>query len=80
MAKVVGELSQVVAKQNQRIEALEAKPSVTFAGVFEGGKSYEVGDLVQHASSLWICTAPTSGTPSKDFVGWRLLSKKGDAR
>ena len=80
MERVVTELTHVIAKQNERIKALEAKPSIKFAGVFEGGKSYEPGDTVQHQSALWVCMAPTSGTPSKDFVGWRLLLKKGDAR
>jgi hypothetical protein len=69
-----------IAALEHRIKELEAKPSVKFAGPFQGGKSYEVGDMVQHQNALWICMAPTSGTPSKDFVGWKMALKKGDAR
>ena len=64
----------------QRLAQLETKPYVKFAGTFEGGKSYAPGDAVVHQSALWICKVATSGTPSKDFVGWQLALKKGDAR
>jgi hypothetical protein len=57
-----------------------AKPSVKFCGTFEGGKSYTPGDAVVHSSALWICKVATQGTPSRDFVGWQLALKKGDAR
>ena len=69
----------LLAQLEARIAKLETKPFVKFCGTFEGGKSYDPGDAVVHASALWICRASTSGTPSKDFVGWQLALKKGDA-
>ena len=74
--RVAGRLTQLEA----RIAQLETKPFVKFCGTFQGGKSYDPGDAVVHASALWICRAATSGTPSKDFVGWQLALKRGDAR
>jgi hypothetical protein len=68
------------AQLESRVNALEARPSIKFAGTFQGGRSYEPGDTVIHQSALWICKAATTGTPSKDFVGWQLALKKGDAK
>ena len=73
---VAGRLATLEA----RIAQLETKPFVKFCGTFEGGKSYQPGDAVVHSSALWICKAATSGTPSKDFIGWQLALKRGDAR
>ena len=74
--RIGGRLAQLEA----RLAQLETKPFVKFCGTFEGGKSYQPGDAVVHQSALWICKAATSGTPSKDFVGWQLALKRGDAR
>ena len=61
----------------QRIAALEAKPSVKFCGTWARGKTYEPGDAVVRDGGLWICKAQTPGEPSKDFVGWQLAVRKG---
>ena len=62
-----------------RIAQLETKPFVKFCGTFQGHGLFP-GDAVVHQSALWICKAATSGTPSKNFVGWQLALKRGDAR
>lgn len=69
-----------IEQLTKRLDVIEQRPALTFDGPFEGGKSYTPGAVVQHQSCLWVCQAPTSGTPSKDFTGWKLLLKKGDAR
>ena len=74
--KVAGRFAALEA----RIAQLETKPFVKFCGTFQGGTAYHPGDAVVHQSALWICKAATSGTPSKDFVGWQLALKRGDAR
>ena len=59
----------------RRVDMLESRPTMKFAGPWERGRSFDVGDVVQHQSALWICQAPTPGPPAEDFVGWKLLQK-----
>jgi hypothetical protein len=54
-------------------------PHVKFVGTWKTGTPYEPGDAAVHHGGLWICKVPTSGEPSKDFVGWQLAVKKGSA-
>jgi hypothetical protein len=63
-----------------RLAALEKKPFVKFLGTYEHGKAYEAGAAVVHRSALWICLAATTGEPSRDFIGWQLALKRGDAK
>jgi hypothetical protein len=56
-----------------RIEEIE-KRGMKYAGVFEDGRNYEVGDLCTDRGSLWICKHPTqTRPPSKD---WQLVQKR----
>ena len=76
----IDESRDLIVALEQRIAALERKPSVKFRGVYEHGKAYQPGDAATHHGSLWICTAATTGEPNRDFVAWKLAVKKGDAR
>lgn len=80
--RCIAPLKAELAAAKEEIAALKAElaKSVKFRGTFQGGKSYTAGDMVRHQGSLWICQVATQGTPSKDFVGWELALKKGDAR
>jgi len=64
----------------QRLARLESKPHVKFCGVWTAGAQYAAGDAATHHGGLWIAKADTGGEPGKDFVGWQLAVKRGDAR
>ncbi len=68
-------VEKALAALEQRIAGLEQKPFVKFAGTWQGERSYEPGAAVVHQGGLWICKAPTTGEPSKDFVSWQLAVK-----
>ena len=72
-------LTAHVRSIEQRLAALEAKPSVKYCGVWKPGGAYAPGDAATHKGALWICKAATTGEPSKDFVGWQLALRKGGA-
>jgi hypothetical protein len=63
----------------KRIAQLEAKPTIKYCGTWTDGATYEKGDGVTHHGALWICKAQTAAEPSKDFAGWQLAVKKGQA-
>ena len=66
----------------QRLAALEAKPSIKYCGTWAANGDYTVGDATTHKGSLWICKANhVQSEPGVDFVCWQLAVKKGrDAR
>lgn len=67
------------ADLEQRVAALEAKPYVSYKGVWKADGTYRPGDAATHHGALWICRAETTGEPSKDFVAWQLAVKRGAA-
>jgi hypothetical protein len=86
---VLGTIKGVKDSAHERIEALErrvaeleAKPSVSYNGVWGKGQTYQNGDAVTHRVSLWIATLNhLAGEPGQDFVNWQLAVKRGrDAR
>jgi hypothetical protein len=55
----------------QRIAALEAKPSVKYCGVWAANGDYSVGDAATHKGSLWICKSNhVQSEPGVDYVCW----------
>jgi hypothetical protein len=68
-------LKKILAPLKARIAALEAKPHVTFCGVWNEGTTYAPSDATTHHGGLWIGRAETVGEPSKDLVAWQLAVK-----
>jgi hypothetical protein len=60
-------------KTDARIEALERRlaSAMTFRGPHIEGGQYLPNEVVQKASTIWICTEPTQDTPPSPR--WRLL-------
>lgn len=54
-------------------------PSMVYRGVWRDGDSYEKGDTVTWAGSLWHCDENTKEKPGtvKDSKSWTLAAKKG---
>ncbi len=66
----------------QRISALEARPSIQDKGVWQCGAFYEPGDIVSRGGSAWICRGSHVAVGDDlSHEHFRLLVKRGrDAR
>jgi len=62
-----------------RIDTLEARPELKWAGPYRNGESYSAGCFVSKAGGLWLCERPTSAVPGHGDSGWRLVVKEGRA-
>jgi hypothetical protein len=58
-----------------RIEALEARPFLTDAGVWGKDKDYAAGSFVSHQGAGWISNIQTKGCRPGDGKLWRLAVK-----
>lgn len=53
-------------------------PTLIYKGVFKDGESYQAGDTVTWAGSLWHCDAETTDKPGEiNSKGWTLAAKRG---
>lgn len=64
-----------VAKLAERIEALEARPVLVDAGVWDEGKTYAVGSLVSFRGAGWIAQVESRACRPGDGKLWRLAIK-----
>jgi hypothetical protein len=63
------------AKLLARIEAIEARPVLKYAGIWNPDAQFNEGDVTTDHGSAWHCDRSTrSRPPSKD---WTLMVKKG---
>ena len=56
----------------QRVQALEARRSMSYEGSFDPGRPYREGDCVQRSGGLYVCLADTHDTPG-DTSSWRRI-------
>jgi hypothetical protein len=63
----------------RRIEELEARPELSYCGVWSAGKTYAENSLVTHAGSLWIAKKTTAAYPGGNAEpgSWQLCCKRG---
>ncbi|WP_338688458.1 hypothetical protein V5279_23900 [Bradyrhizobium sp. 26S5] len=64
----------------RRIEALEARPVMVDAGVFDDAKTYSPGSFVSYQGSGWAAQVETRGVRPGDGTIWRLAVKKRSRR
>lgn len=50
---------------------------LSFEGVYQDGKAYEVGNLVTWAGSSWHCNEATRDKPGEGSKAWTLMVKRG---
>ena len=53
-------------------------PEIIDRGHYRAGDSYDPGDAVTYAGSLWIAQNVTAAKPAEESAGWRLAVKRGD--
>lgn len=52
-------------------------PAAIYRGVYKDGQTYDRGDLVTWAGSLWHCDAETAQKPGDGAEAWTLAAKRG---
>jgi hypothetical protein len=52
-------------------------PGLSFEGVYQDGKSYDLGHLVTYGGSSWHCNEPTTTKPGDGSKAWTLMVKRG---
>lgn len=52
-------------------------PFLRYQGVYQDGKSYDVGDVVTWGGSTWHCKTATSTKPGEGSAAWVLIVKRG---
>jgi len=58
-----------------RLEALESRRALSWAGAHDIGRTYAPGDLVQRGGALWLAlTAVTAGDGPGASPSWRRLA------
>ncbi len=60
----------------QRIAKLEARPQMSYRGVWTEGEENRPGDVATHAGSMWYCWAATKDRPGTSDA-WQLCVKRG---
>ncbi|SDA40279.1 hypothetical protein [Mesorhizobium qingshengii] len=75
-------LSQRCAAIEKRLAEVEARPTMSYRGVWSQGTDYRRGDVCTHQGSSWHCELESAtGLQPGDGLGWKLMVKKGrDAR
>ena len=61
----------------ERVKALEAKPTMRYYGVWKGDVAYEVGDVVTHDGSAWVARSANTSTKPSTTGDWQLAVKRG---
>ena len=72
-------LGEAIEPLMQRIEKLEQRSELKWAGVWSAGMRCAEGELITDRGSLWICTAPSSDRPGDNASAFRLIVKNGHA-
>jgi len=52
-------------------------PFLKYCGVYQDGKSYDVGDVTTWAGSTWHCKTATATKPGEGSAAWTLIVKRG---
>ncbi len=74
----VDALQATIAGLQARVSVLEKRKALTFAGLWERGRSYHEGDAVNYMGSIWIAQAgTTTAEPDAGSNAWALGARAG---
>lgn len=59
------------------LDGKDGTAGLSFEGVYQEGKSYDLGHLVTWAGSSWHCNEPTTTKPGDGSKAWTLMVKRG---
>ena len=58
-------------------DGADGTAGLSFEGVYQDGKSYDLGNLVTWAGSSWHCNEATTTKPGDGSRAWTLMVKRG---
>ena len=58
-------------------DGADGTAGLSFEGVYQDGKSYDLGNLVTWAGSSWHCNEQTTTKPGDGSKAWTLMVKRG---
>lgn len=73
-------VAEVIKPLIKRVEELEQRPVMNYAGVWGEGRQYNENDFVTHAGSVWHCRRSTRAKPGTCKDSWILAVKRGQSR
>lgn len=76
----VGREFQPLEKRIRSIENWRSADMMKFRGVFEMGRGYGRGDVVQHNGTIWFRLTDSGRDDAPPSEGWRLLIKHAGER
>jgi len=59
------------------VDGKDGAAGLSFMGVYQDGKAYDVGHLVTWAGSSWHCNEATTTKPGDGSKAWTLMVKRG---
>jgi hypothetical protein len=74
---VKSHLEKELEPLRERIRMLERRPTLRYEGVWQAGKTYQRGNVVTDAGSMWHANIATSARPGSDTSAWTLAVKRG---
>ena len=78
LASAIGNcLGQELQPLMQRIEKLESRSELKWAGVWHDGMNVRENEIVTHRGGLWLVIEPTSDRPDENASAYRLICKSG---
>ena len=72
---ICGEIAPIIGDLRKRLAALEARPAMTYCGVWKSGP-HQAGDCVTHGGHLWCCKRDTSTEPGSAPEDWQMALRK----
>lgn len=58
-------------------DGADGKAGMTYQGVYQDGKAYDVGDVTTWAGSTWHANEATDTKPGDGSKAWTLMVKRG---
>jgi hypothetical protein len=68
---------EVIGDVLRRLEALEQRPQLRYAGVWRESTGYLENEMVTHQGSLWIALQSTGAKPGTTPLDWQMCTKRG---
>jgi hypothetical protein len=59
------------------VDGKDGTAGLTYQGVYQEGKSYDLGDLATWAGATWHCNELTTTKPGEGLKAWTLMVKRG---
>jgi hypothetical protein len=68
---------EALANVLDRLEKVERRPQLRYAGTWREGTGYLEGEVVTHRGGMWVCLQSTAARPGEAPLAWQLAVKAG---